>query len=441
MILIILLQVKVNVKYLKQGRYSFGVCVLPRKNEKGEWVNTGVRLDGYDYTSKNIITLGMYEEKKIYGFKFIQTMSDSVALKKGWMGTVISNSKDIFLEDSITCLKGIGPAMGAKFLKGNIRKIKELIACKGAQFLSLSEATGITVQRLTNIQTTANETVVEGSRCQQQFDHRIASNPFLSRYGPDKWEDKFVKDKISNMTNKVCVTELITHINNTTAAAYKGTPYEKTYLWSHDALSQLIDGRCQEWMKEQNFYKNWLKPELGISDEVVWTCDGNRTISTRYKARPVGDSPEMMPLDNSLFRDLRSSLDLHVAITAHLPESDPKKFSKTTPKRITKAIMRLWNPEKGVSPTPSRILQDIDRFTVACKKIVEHGGGEVKGLAERNGHRRGKVGTEFDRRRRPDAERKKKPHQKKTLADLNLLPEAETVLKNILEFELKNHDV
>ena len=72
------------------------------------------------------------------------------------------------------------------------------------------------------------------------------------------------------MRNKVCITDLVTHVPKTTEAAYKDTKYKDTYLWSHDALSQMFDSTCIEWMKEQGYYEQWLKPEMNISKEDFW---------------------------------------------------------------------------------------------------------------------------------------------------------------------------
>ena len=70
-------------------------------------------------------------------------------------------------------------------------------------------------------------------------------------------------------------------------------------------------------------------------------------------------------------------------------------------------------------------------------KIVEFRGGEVPGLSERNGHRRRKAGTDNDRRCRPDAVRKaESKNEKHTMQDLNLLPEAQSAVKEILDKEL-----
>ena len=110
-----------------------------------------------------------------------------------------------------------------------------------------------------------------------------------------------------------------------------------------------------------------------------------------YANRPVGDLPELMPNNNSLFCDLKVSLDTHVNLTRKMHREDPRKFSKSTPKEISRAIHRLFDPVSGVAPTRARILQDINRIPLAARKIVQYCGGIVPGLADCNGHRRKKV--------------------------------------------------
>ena len=64
------------------------------------------------------------------------------------------------------------------------------------------------------------------------------------------------------------------------------------------------------------------------------------------------------------------------------------RFSKATPNLIVEAVRRLWDPEVGVSPRPSRIIQDIQRLKENLKIVFEANGGVVLGVVDRNGHRR-----------------------------------------------------
>ena len=183
------------------------------------------------------------------------------------------------------------------------------------------------------------------------------------------------------------IKTLICHIDNESRRSFKGTKFEDNYYFYHDALTQMTDLKCVKWMKEEGIYERWIKPELGCNDEVWAMKDGELKKNTRYKGRPVGNCPELMPLDNSLFRDFRLNLSLNVAATWHLDKKDLKKFSLATPNEITRAMERLWDPENGTSPSGNRIIQDVKRVENSCFKIVENCGKIVPGLADRNGHR------------------------------------------------------
>ena len=101
----------------------------------------------------------------------------------------------------------------------------------------------------------------------------------------------------------------------------------------------------------------------------------------------VSNLPELNPLDNSCFRDLRTAINLNVAATWHLPKENSLKFSLATPSAITKSFMRIWHPTNGCCPSSRRILQDVRRVLTSLATIVEAEGHIVPGLVNRNGHR------------------------------------------------------
>ena len=129
------------------------------------------------------------------------------------------------------------------------------------------------------------------------------------------WEEKV--QQTPAFSKVVSIKRLIRHMDNATRKAFAGTAYAETYLWAHDALNQMMDKECQVWMQEKNLLKRWVRPVLGVSDKitVIDPTTGDLLSSCRYKNRPPGDSPELMPCDNSLFRDLMCSLDLCCALT------------------------------------------------------------------------------------------------------------------------------
>lgn len=73
----------------------------------------------------------------------------------------------------------------------------------------------------------------------------------------------------SGLTSVMCVKDLIKYMDKHPKEVYKNTKYADTYhMWSHDALNQMFDKACREWMKSKRYWKRWVKPELGINDRV-----------------------------------------------------------------------------------------------------------------------------------------------------------------------------
>ena len=69
----------------------------------------------------------------------------------------------------------------------------------------------------------------------------------------------------------------------------QGTKHANNWYFYHDALSQLMAKDMQNWLVEKGYKERWLRPLEGLNK------------GTDYENRPIGDSPEMMPLDTSLF--------------------------------------------------------------------------------------------------------------------------------------------
>ena len=177
-------------------------------------------------------------------------------------------------------------------------------------------------------------TLHDGTCPHKKMDHRTATNPYLSKYGDDQWRNECETSVF--MKKYMCVTELVTKIHDRTKDAFLGTTHEDDWYFYHDALSQMTAKTTVAWMKEKGYYKRWLIPQLGCNEGTI------------FQNRPVGNSPEFMPLDMSLNNDVQLALSLHCAITAHLPDDDPRKFSMRTPKTIVWGILRLWGAEGGL---------------------------------------------------------------------------------------------
>jgi hypothetical protein len=211
-------------------------------------------------------------------------------------------------------------------------------------------------------------------------DHRKAKNPYISKYGEDNWKERCAKSVM--LSSYACITELVRHMHDETQKVMKGTKHEHgEWYFYHDALSLMTAKDTIEWMKAQGIYKRWLLPVNGLSEDDPELKN--------FVGRPVGNSPEMMPLDCSLNQDIHVAVSRHVVITADLPEENDKKFSTSTPLRGTSAYLRLWDPVSGTAPSSERIVQDCRKVLTAMVAIRAANGAIVPGLGNRKGKRDG----------------------------------------------------
>ena len=83
----------------------------------------------------------------------------------------------------------------------------------------------------------------------------------------------------------------------------KGSVHEDDLFIIHDSSVLMTSKETIVWMKENNYYHRWLLPVNGLQDR------------THYDGHLVGNSPEFMPLDNSLNRDILYSLLFHCVLS------------------------------------------------------------------------------------------------------------------------------
>ena len=74
----------------------------------------------------------------------------------------------------------------------------------------------------------------------------------------------------------------------------------------------------------------------------------------------MGDSPELMSLDNHLFADVEEAVARNIAFSFHFPEGHQDKYSASTPNRMYASIERTIN--SGKVQTQERIVQDMKRI-------------------------------------------------------------------------------
>ena len=404
------------------------------KDKDGKEV--GKRLLPFDYTGKKLLSIKQYNIMVQQEVNRVKNLPVADRLKQRWAGMTQRPTDTIWMEDSLIHLKKIGVSRQTKFESEGIKTINDLAKLDLNSIKDLSKKIRMSLKVLTEYQTQALTAQDGHSPYPLPFDYvEGQANPYLYRYGAENWEEKIVKVSRSGLTRVRCVTELIKHIDRETKKAYKGTQFEKTYVWAHDALSQMIDDECKAWMKTNKYWDRWITPVLGCNDEVtIIDPESQKEVTSKnYGERPVGDQPELMPLDASLNWDIDCSLNMHVLLTAHLSRTHQHKFRKDTPKEISKAIMELCHPETGVVPNSKRIIEDCKRVVASAMAITKAGGKIVPGLVNRNGHRnRRNIGRRYFPRRQTQVI--------KTMDDLGIFKEVQKIAMERLEMESAKFD-
>jgi hypothetical protein len=93
------------------------------------------------------------------------------------------------------------------------------------------------------------------------------------------------------------------HLVNATREVIKGTMNENDFYFYHTTLSQMMCNKKKQMMTHTGHIKHWILPLKDLN------------AGTIYRKLPPGDSPELMPLDTSLFNDVHHCVNRHVMIT------------------------------------------------------------------------------------------------------------------------------
>ena len=301
----------------------------------------------------------------------------------------------LYLDDPVTQVANVGPTVARKLKASGITTIGDLIGLDDRDMKIVADRTpGLSFGQLSQYAWNCCDKLFDGDAPEVVY-YLDAENPYAARFGTTKddvwceeeWR-RHMKKNISAFSGVVCITELVKHIVIETKKFYSGTAFASTYHFYHDALKQLTSASCVDWMRttkvpgeETCIHERWIYPEFGLND-VIGAC---------WSGRPVGNSPELMPLDNSLNQDIHESVRQHTSMSLVIRavnNSDPRLFSMATPKSTSSAYRRVFDPDVGVSPRPERIVQDINKVRHALKEIYNHKGVYVPGLAgSTRGHR------------------------------------------------------
>jgi hypothetical protein len=108
-----------------------------------------------------------------------------------------------------------------------------------------------------------------------------------------------------------------------------GKKWEGKGQWYHDTLTLMTCKWTIAYLRKHDLLKYWVLP-LQVMQE-----------GTRYNNSIPGDSPELMPLDETLNMDIHSSAKYQVALTDHLPNDNTKSPARTSTLLILKPMAPL----------------------------------------------------------------------------------------------------
>ena len=175
------------------------------------------------------------------------------------------------------------------------------------------------------------------------------------------------------MSKLCCIADLIRFMMNEVEKLMKGSVHEDDFYIVHDALVLMTAKETINWMKQKGYLNRWLLPLNGLQ------------YGTPYAGRPVGNSPEFMPLDNSLNRDILQSLRFHCVLGHSIVDGEETTeeernlcVSFSTLREIARGLKRIWDSKMG-TPCSARIIQDGHMALKALEIVYREMGLQLKG--------------------------------------------------------------
>ena len=307
-----------NVKYKKQGRYCLGVAKVSINGE--ESARRGLP---FYYTERKVISIKQWEALYAKEIHRVKTMDRHPY----WVEGLNSSDGVINPTSSITKLPQVasGGTTEKTLVEAGFLKVSDLMPMTDVIIKKLSALKGIGKGKIDIWRKKIEEMLnnaVPAETVAPARDHRKHPNPYYSKWGDIEGEKKI--RKCTALNKFCCIKELVIHIVDESKAMFKGTDHENNWFFYHDALSMMTSADTIVWMRREGYLKHWILPQHGLLD------------GTRYENKLPGDSPELMPMDSTLNKDIDDCGKRHVAVTCHLEWNkdykDQRKFSLATPK-------------------------------------------------------------------------------------------------------------
>ena len=257
-------------------------------------------------------------------------------------------------------MRGAGDATATILEQWEVVLVADVACLDDADVQTLGEVNGLGKARLQRMRTEAL-TAHQGKFDRATGNHKKAANPYESLHR-ECWLEEI--KKTTYMMKFINVRDLVMHMTVQSNEIMRGTLYEGQAMWKHDALSLMTAAKTIEWMKTtvvngRSIYERWLLPQQGLNNFI--TAGGKTT--TRYQARPPGNLPRLMSLDEFANKNLMDCVNSHVSATREMvrgPDvhSDPKfELATQCVRRVlccaagTRKTGQMVEPQRVGTPT------------------------------------------------------------------------------------------
>jgi hypothetical protein len=346
---------KLKMKYNDEARFCFGCC----------WDGTkGILCKEFVYTGQMIVVESQYKKYIEEEIKRVKNNSKGGAY---W----IHNRRDgrVWSDDPVDMAEHVGNKMKEKLHLNQLLTVGQIAALADEEIRTIAKQAdarkriGFTTLRKIRDKIEISD---DPKPDPMVLNHTKAENPYLSKFGEADWKSRVQQS--FNVKKYCCVLDLAEYM---VAEGYKLYP-DGNFWFYHDALSLLTSKETRIEMEKRGILRHWILPQLGLNG------------GTAFAGRPVGNTPEGMPWDCVLNNCLIISVMYHVSVTAHLADTDPRKFKLKTPGDITSAYQRVL--AAGI-PSSSRIETDVLKVLRSARMIIKARGALVPGLGNRMGRR------------------------------------------------------
>ena len=178
---------------------------------------------------KTIISLKDSRKVRNQEFKRIRKL-DLNCVNSPWITCTCSDDGSFWEEDALIKLPGLGQT--------TVRRIKEIDAnITKIKHINQNDLTRLQGVRGINKLVAYSRLAMKGTCPHVNIDHRLAENPYHSRYGTE-WETKLRAATI--LRPYVPISDIILSMCRQSSVMMRGTIHENSWYFYHDALSYII---------------------------------------------------------------------------------------------------------------------------------------------------------------------------------------------------------